>query len=41
MIPKMPQLKLTRREYELDRWIDNEDDEYEISIYGLDFVEGD
>ena len=34
---KMPEFKITQREYELDRWVDNEEDEYETDFYDIDF----
>lgn len=30
---KMPQFKITQKEYELDKWIDNDEDEYESNFY--------
>ena len=33
----MPEFKITQREYELDRWVDNEEDEYETDFYDIDF----
>lgn len=29
----MHEFKITQREYELDRWVDNEEDEYETDFY--------
>ena len=34
----MPEIKITQREYELDMWIDNEDDLFEENYYDeMDF----
>lgn len=30
---KMVNVKITQKEYELDKWVDNEDDEYESNFY--------
>ena len=30
---KMTQFEMTKREYEFDLWIDNDDDEYESNFY--------
>ena len=36
----MPEIKITKREYELDQWIDNDDDIYEENYYDdINFAE--
>ena len=36
----MDKLSITQREYEFDKWIDNDEDEYESNFYDdLDFAD--